>query len=354
MSEAVGSQGVAPAPASVATGARSGRSTSYERAVVTLVVVAVLVAAPWIDHSYRFLSIAISTGIAAITLYGLGILFGQAGILSIAHAALMGVGGYTAAILAGSLGLGFWASIPFAMAATAVVAGIVGLPSLRVAGHHFIIITFAFGALFSIAMTNGGDLTGAAAGLDVGPVGALLGINLDKILNFYYLTVLLVLASILVTWLVSVSRYGRTLRAIRENETLARSIGINTGFHKIGAFMLSGLFAGLAGVLQAYFLRHISPTLYDTFPSVYLALMVMLGGPRMLYGPLGGAIIVYFLPEVLNLDPVDSRIAYGVALVAVIMLLPGGIIAGPIDLYRRAMAARGSGRWGRRAPETPR
>ena len=126
-----------------------------------------------------------------------------------------------------------------------------------------------------------------------------------RFLNFYYLTVFLVVLCILVTWLVSVSRYGRTLRALRENEVLARSIGIHTGFHKVAAFMLSGLFAGLAGVLQAYFLQHISPTLYDTFPSVYLALMVMLGGPRMLYGPLAGAIIVNFLPEVMHLDPVD-------------------------------------------------
>ncbi len=334
-------QGAVPATAGAPSARAARRPRSWEAGIIALLVVAALVAAPFIDHSYRFLSIAISTGISAITLYGLGILFGQAGMLSIAHAALMGVGAYTAAILAGSFGLGFWSSIPFAMVVTALVAGILGLPSLRVAGHHFIIITFAFGALFSITMTNGGSFTGAAAGLDVGPVGHLLGINLDKILNFYYLTVTLVLLCILVTWLVGISRYGRTLRAIRENEVLARSIGIHTGFHKVAAFMLSGLFAGLAGVLQAYFLQHISPTLYDTFPSVYLALMVMLGGPRMLYGPLAGAIIVNFLPEVMHLDPVDSRIAYGVALVAVIMLLPGGVIAGVIDAWRWLVSGRG-------------
>lgn len=146
------------------------------------------------------------------------------------------------------------------------------------------------------------------------------------------------LASILATHLISISSYGRTLRSIRENELLAKSIGINTSFHKIAVFMLSGLFAGLAGVLQAYFLRHISPTLYETFPSVFLALMVMLGGPRMLYGPLAGAVIVSFLPEILHMDPVDSRIAYGVALVAVIMLLPGGVTAGVVGPYRLLVA----------------
>ncbi len=308
--------------------------SSVESIVVAVAVIALLVAVPWLGPSYRFLSVATSTGIATIALYGLSVLFGQAGILSVGHAALMGVGGYTAAILAGDLGLGFWSALPFAMVVSALVAGLLGLPSLRVSGHHFIIITFAFGALFSIVMTNGGDFTGAATGLDLGPIGWLFGVNLDKTRNFYLLVVGAVLISILATHLIANSAYGRTLRSIRENEPLARSVGINTGLHKLGAFMVSGLFAGAAGILEAYYLRHISPTLYGPFPSVYLALMVMLGGPRMLYGPLGGAIIVNFLPEILNLDPVDARIAYGVGLIAVIMLLPGGLIAGLIDAYR--------------------
>lgn len=309
------------------------------RAAGAAFVIVALLAAPWITHSYRFLSIAISAGIATITLYGLAILFGQTGLLSMAQAAFMGVGAYTATILARAIGLGFWSSIPFAMIASAMVAGVLGVFSLRViSAQYFIIVTFAFGALFSIIMINGGSFTGAATGLDVGPIGSVLGINLNKIRNFYYLTVFFVLASILVTYLISISPYGRTLRAIRENELLARSVAIVTDFHKIAVFMLSGLFAGLAGVLQAHFLQHISPALYETFPSVYLALMVMIGGPRMLYGPLAGAIIIYFLPEVLHLNPVDARIAYGAALVMVIMLLPSGLIGGFIDLYRRATA----------------
>ena len=130
-----------------------------------------------------------------------------------------------------------------------------------------------------------------------------------------------------------VSPYGRTLRSIRENEKLAAAVGINVGRHKIIAFMVSGAFAGVAGILQVSSSSHISPDLYGAFPSVYLALMVMLGGPRMLYGPLAGAVIVNFLPEILSLDPVDARIAYGVGLIVVILLLPGGVMAGLAGLY---------------------
>ncbi|MBV9703261.1 MAG: branched-chain amino acid ABC transporter permease, partial [Methylobacteriaceae bacterium] len=246
--------------------------------------------------------------------------------------ALMGVGAYTGAILARS-GVGFWPTLPLAAVLSAGVAGLLGLPSLRVSGHHFVIITFAFCGLLTIILINGGTFTGAATGLDIGPIEPLFGINFGILQNTYYLVLSFVALSILLTHVIIVSRYGRTLRSIRENEPLARSVGIDTGLHKIGAFMLSGAFAGVAGILQAYFLAHISPDLYGAFPSIYLSLMVMLGGARALFGPLGGAIIVYFLPEILKLDPVDSRIAYGIGLIAVILLLPSGVIAGAATIF---------------------
>jgi len=102
----------------------------------------------------------------------------------------------------------------------------------------------------------------------------------------------------------------------------------------------SGAFAGVAGIIQAYYLRHISPGLYGPFPSLYLALMVMLGGARLLYGPLIGAVIVSFLPEIMKLDPIGSRIAYGVGLLVVILVLPGGVSAGLLDVYRWLLSKR--------------
>lgn len=305
-----------------------------EQLGAAIVVVAVLVALPWLGLGYRFLSLAITTGYTAIALYGLGIQFGQAGIMSVGHAALMGIGAYAAAILARDTGFGFWPALPFSILLSSMFAGLVGLPTLRVSGQHYIIITFMFCALLVIALTNGGTFTGAATGLDVGSITPVLGINFDKLSNAYYLVVAALLLILLATYLIANSPYGRTLRAIRENEALARAVGINVHLHKIGVFMVSGAFAGTAGILQLYYLRHISPGLFGAFPSLYLALMVMLGGARFLYGPLVGAIIVNFLPELMNLDPVDSRIAYGVALLVVILVLPGGVSAGLMGIYR--------------------
>jgi branched-chain amino acid transport system permease protein len=176
--------------------------------------------------------------------------------------------------------------------------------------------------------------------LDVGSIDRILGINFDQLRNAYYLVIAALLFCLLVTYLIVNSSYGRTLRAIRENELLARAVGINASRHKIGVLMVSGAFAGVAGILQAYYLRHISPGLYGPFPSLYLALMVMLGGARLLYGPLIGAVIVSFLPEIMKLDPIDSRIAYGVGLLVVILVLPGGVSAGLLDVYRWLISKR--------------
>lgn len=316
---------------------------SREQVVVGLLVLAGLAAFPLLGPGYRLLSLSVTTGFTAIALYGLALQFGQAGIMSVGHAGIMGVGAYTAAILATRFGLGFWAALPFSMLVSAAAAALVGLPSLRVGGQHYIIITFCFCALLVIALTNGGDFTGSATGLDVSPIDPLFGINFARIANMYALVMSLLVAAIIATYLIVNSPYGRTLRAIRENEKLARAVGINVNAHKIGVFFLSGAFAGIAGILQAYYLRHISPPLYGAFPSLYLALMIMVGGARVLYGPLIGAIIVAFLPEINHLDPIDARIAYGVGLLVVILLLPVGVGGGIIEIYRR-LVARPAGR----------
>jgi branched-chain amino acid transport system permease protein len=299
-----------------------------------LVVIVLLALVPLFGPSNRMLSLAITAGINIVALYGLSVLFGQTGILSMGHAALVGVGAYAAAVLARDLGLGFWLALPAGGILAAVAAAIIGVPSLRVSGHHFVIMTFAFGQLLTIILTNGGDFTGAATGLDLQLPVSFLGHDAGDLVPYYLIVVAFVAISALASWAIINSSYGRTLRAVRENEKLAASLGINVGFHKIGAFVISGVYAGVSGVLLAYFFRHISPTQFASFPSIYLALMVMIGGARLLLGPIAGGILVSFLPEVLNLDPVESRILYGVCLIAVILLLPNGLIAGLLQAWQ--------------------
>lgn len=306
--------------------------------ILTALVVGGVFAFPWLNPGYRALSFAVTTGVTAIVLYGMAIPFGQAGIMSLGYAGLMGFGAYTAAILSRDFGMNMWEAMPFSALVAALAAGLFGLPSLRISGHHFAITTYVMCELLRIVLINGGKFTGAATGLDLPPIGTMLGVRLDKLANTYMLVASFVVISMLGAYSIARSRYGRTLRSIRENEPLARSVGVNTNMQKVLAFMLSGLFAGVGGALQAYNFRHISPDLYGGATSLYFAMMVMLGGPRTIFGPLAGAIIVTFLPEVMRIDPVDSRIAYGLALIAVVMLLPGGVIASAGRGYEWAIA----------------
>src|ERR1700720_3963846 len=115
------------------------RLPSGGESIVAIILMIFLIGFPWLHPGYRFLSLAITTGFTAIALYGLGLQFGQAGIMSVGHSALMGVGAYTAAILSRDAGLGFWSALPFSILLSAIFAGLVGLPTLRVSGQHYII-----------------------------------------------------------------------------------------------------------------------------------------------------------------------------------------------------------------------
>ena len=329
------------------------RELTPAQSIIWTALIVVIILFPVIVNSSRFLDVAVTYGIFAIALYGLGLLYGQTNYLSIAHSALMGVGAYTAAILFVQIGWGFWAVLPVAALLAMAAALLLGYPALRVSGYHFVIVTFAACELFVLATRNLGGaearkgLTGGAQGLDVTePVGQIFGQSFDINLElepFYYLVVAFLFITIAVSQILVSSRLGRTFRAIRENEPLARSVGIRANWYKILAFGISGVFAGVAGALFAYKLRHIAPDLFNSFEGVELALMVLLGGSRRLMGPLVGAIIVGFLPEVLDvigigLTPFQRQIVFGAMLVAVIILLPRGLVQGFADLYGFAKA----------------
>ena len=285
-------------------------STSAESRLLWVVVPTLLILVPWLLPTARLLTLATITSINAIVLYGLAVLYGQAGMLSIAHAALWGIGGYAGAWLLIELDLSFWAVLPIAPLVAALAAGLLGYPAIRVSGNHFIIITFAFGELFVIVLRNGGALhTGRAEGLIVSDrVPSVAGLTFTSQESIYFLTLAFLFLALIAVYLIGVSRLGRSLRAIRENEQLARSVGINVNRHKVRVFMISGAFAGVSGLLYGYFLRHVGPELFGSFPSIQLILMLLLGGARPLLGPLAGAIVIFFYQSSLTWTRSNRRL----------------------------------------------
>ena len=175
---------------------RSARWSPAGVILTTLVVVGVF-AFPWINPGYRALSFAVTTGVTAIVLYGMAIPFGQAGIMSLGYAGLMGFGADTAANLSRDFGMNMWEAMPFSALVAALAAGLFGLPSLRISGHHFAITTYVMCELLRIVLINGGKFTGAATGLDLPPIGTVLGVRLDKLANTYMLVAAFVVISML-------------------------------------------------------------------------------------------------------------------------------------------------------------
>ena len=288
-------------------------TTSWEQRILLVAVPTLLILAPWILGSNRLITVANTAGINAIALYGLALLYGQLGYLSLAHAALIGVGAYTGGILMDHIifeggapvpepfpntDWATWAVIPLAAITAAIAAGLLGFASRRVSGYHFVILTFAFGALLPIVLKNwwiSGRNEGILLRDPPTPPGL---IELRRATGF-----LLPGSSpscflaMIVYYLIVRSSFGRTLRGIRENETLAGAVGINTASYKIAIFAISGAFAGVAGVLFIHHFKSVNPPQFGGIEGVFFALMLLLGGPRWLLGP----------PRRSSLDPIPSR-----------------------------------------------
>lgn len=314
------------------------RWATVERLVVIIGVGLFILLIPEFTTS-RHLFLATVTGTTAIAVYGLAVIFGQAGILSLAHAGLWAIGAYTGAIFFREFGWSYWAVLPLGIIFASIAAALLAYPALRIRGHFFLIATFGFGELVRIVLENGGGFeSGRRLGLIVqGGMPDFFGIGLQSANSIYYVTVAYLVIAIFAVYLIRRSGFGATMRAVRENEDLSESIGIRIARTKILAFTLSGAFTGAAGVHYAFLLKHIEPSLFGAQDGIELALMVLLGGAVPLLGPLLGASVVLFVPELpFAENPNFVQIAYGLALILLILLLPRGLVSGLKALYLEA------------------
>lgn len=278
----------------------------------------------------RSQSLAVSAAIYAIVAYGLVMLMRFAGLPSVVHGALWGVGAYTAGIMVREFGWNYWAVFPLVALVPAAMALVTGAVALRTSGIAFIIITIALGDFLVLVANNSTDLTGGSFGLVArGPIDDVGPFSLRTVEDRYYLTLALLFLTIGLVWLISISSFGRRLMAIRDNEDLAKSLGLNAFYYKILIFTISAAVVGIAGQLFLYHTRAIQPSLFSSFAFINVLLMVMMGGLHVLAGPAVGAWLVTFLPEWLGPLGVDEpnrqRIVFGFLLMAFILIAPMGI-----------------------------
>lgn len=298
-----------------------------------------LFAAPFFLPNEYYLNILILGAINALIALGLNLLLGYAGQISLGHAAFFGLSAYATAIATTRLGLPIPAGMGLGVALSALVAWLIGIPTLRLKGNYLAMATLGFGIIVNIVMNETVELTGGPSGFVGIPRLALFGFSFDSDRSYYYLAAsVLALAALFSLNLID-SRVGRALRAIHTSERAAQTAGVDIAGYKLFVFVLSAMFAGVAGVLYAHFLSFVAPSSFGFHFSVQLVVMVVLGGMASIWGSMAGAFFLTALPEALRGFEEIDILVYGAILVACVMYMPMGL-AGAATGLRRRLASR--------------
>jgi branched-chain amino acid transport system permease protein len=296
---------------------------------VALGVVALLaLTAPfWLASPY-WLHVLIMAGIFAVLALSLNLLLGYTGQLSLGHAAFFGIGAYASALVTLKLERTAWEGL----AAAAVLAGVsgwgIGRLALKLRGAYFVLVTISFAGVISLVSVNWMELTNGPLGLPGVPAPELGPWSFRTKRAYYYLVLAAVALSYLVCRRLVDSRIGRALLALRENEALAESVGIDVTRYLVLAAVVSAAMAGLAGGLYAHYVRFVSPEVFLFTYTVTMVIMVVAGGKGTLAGPIVGALLFTALPEALR-EATSwqwQMLAYGVILVLLVFFLPRGIV----------------------------
>ena len=236
--------------------------------------------------------------IYTILLYGLDIVVGYVGQVSLGHAALFGIGSYTAGVLFFHFGTPIWLTLPASIVVTAIFGGILALPALKVIGPYLAMVTLAFGTIAQILINEMTWLTEGPLGIKI-PKPDLMGAPMSKAQFFWLVCIVLIIAMVVVDRFVK-SQMGRAFEALRDSPVACDCMGVSVYRFKVIAFVISAGFAGLAGCLYAYSEQYISPNTYNNELAVLFLLAVIMGGRKSRLGALLGAAIIVLLPKLLD------------------------------------------------------
>ena len=308
----------------------------------------------------------------AMLALGLNIVVGFAGLVDLGYIAFYGIGAYTYALLASphfGLHLPFWVILPIGAAVASLFGVLLGAPTLKLRGDYLAIVTLGFGEIIRIFLNN----LSRPVNITNGPQGIIgidpfhidgfsfasyqriLGLEFSGPTKYYYLIVVLVAAIIALNLRLQNSRIGRAWEAIREDETAARAMGINTTNLKLLAYAMGASFGGLAGGVFAAIQEFISPESFVLVESIMIVSMVVLGGMGNVWGVVLGAVLLSFVPDILRftvqpmqqwvfgrtlIEPeVIRMLLFGLALVLVMLFRPAGLL--PSAVRKRELAERG-------------
>lgn len=289
---------------------------TLQHILVCVIGLAALFAFPTLVPNPYYIHLAETILIYAILLFGLDIVVGYTGQVSLGHAGLFGVGSYVTGVLVVKLGVAWYLALPASIAIAAVFGAILALPALRVTGPYLAMVTLAFGTIIQILINEMSWLTEGPMGITITKphIGA---VELNEV-QYYYMVAIFMVLSLLVVHSLLKSHLGRAFEALRDSPIASDCMGVSVYRYKVYAFVISAGFAGLAGSLYAYSEQYISPNTYNFELTILFLLAVIMGGRKTRSGALLGALIVVLLPSLLADIDLFRKIAVAAAVLAVV------------------------------------
>lgn len=276
--------------------------------------------------------------ISLVAVYGiltaaLNLAVGYTGILSIAQAAFMGIGAYAAGILLTEWGLNFFYALPVGMAVAGLAGAALAWGTLRLKGEYYVIASFGFQVIIYSILLNWISLTGGPFGIREIPPPQALGFAFAGPLRYAIFTLGFLAICVWVTWRLGESPYGKVLRAIREDDAAAASIGKNVNRYKIVIFTVSAVLASVGGALYACLITYIDPFTFTIHESIFILALVIIGGSGNVYGSVVGAAVLISIPEMLRFFDVPTTVAspireilYGALMIIFLRFRPKGLL----------------------------
>lgn len=300
----------------------------YVKHIPILVLSVFLILFPLITANRYHISVMTLVGIYTIIVVGLNLLMGYAGQISLGHAGFFGIGAYCSGLLNVKLGLSPWATSVMAVILTAGIAYLIGIPTLRLRGHYLAMATLGFGEVIFVILSKLDWLTQDPDGLPgIEPFSIWrLQFNSNFATGQYCLAWIVALAVLILSLNITNSRVGRAFRAIHGSEMAASGMGVDIPKYKVQVFVLSAVYAAIAGCLYAHFRAFIAASTFHLQTSIKLVTMVVLGGMGNIWGAVLGTVLLTWLPEwLIGVDEYDIMV-YGMLLMGAMIFMPDGLV----------------------------
>ena len=288
------------------------------------IVLAFAVAYPLLTGRYAH-DVAIQVLVYICLGLGLNIVIGLAGLLDLGYIAFYGVGAYTYALMSLHYGLSFWLCLPVSALAATIAGCIIGYPTLRMRGDYLAIVTLGFGEIVRLILNNWMALTNGPNGILSIPRPEIFGYSFRSLSSMYYVILGIAIITIISVYRLNYSRIGRAWEAIREDETAAELMGVNTFMLKLLAYAMGALFAGFAGAFFAARMKFVGPESFSFLESAMVLAMVILGGMGSIPGVILGVLALVALPELFREFQLYRMLVFGGVMTLMMLIRPAGI-----------------------------